>query len=183
VRPLLFPKATVTVLNRLRDRIRDVPDFPRKGILFRDLTPVLEDPPLFKALIDELVAPWKGAGLTRVAAIESRGFLFGAPMAMALGAGMSLIRKAGKLPHKTLQRSYSLEYGEGVLEMHANTMSPADKVLIVDDLLATGGTAAAAAHLCRDAGAEVVGSAFVVELAFLDGRKKLEGRVEALLRY
>ena len=173
----------MTVINRLRDRIRDVPDFPRKGILFRDITPVLEEPALFKGLIDELVAPWKGAGLTRIAAVESRGFIFGAPMALSLGIGMSLVRKAGKLPHKTLLRSYALEYGEGVLEMHANTMAPGDRVLIVDDLLATGGTAAAAAHLVRDAGAEVLGSCFVVELAFLEGRKKLEGRVEALLTY
>ena len=173
----------MTVINRLRDRIRDVPDFPRKGILFRDITPVLEEPALFKGLIDELVAPWKGAGLTRIAAVESRGFIFGAPMALSLGIGMSLVRKAGKLPHKTLQRSYALEYGEGVLEMHANTMAPGDRVLIVDDLLATGGSAAAAAHLLRDAGADVTGSAFVVELSGLEGRRHLQGRVEALLHY
>lgn len=173
----------MSVVDRLRARIRDVPDFPKPGILFRDLTPVLEDPALFGELIEGLVAPWRGAGVTRVAAIESRGFLFGAPMAMALNAGMSLVRKAGKLPHKTLRKSYALEYGEGVLEVHADTATAKDKVLIVDDLLATGGTAAAAAHLLRDTGATVVGSAFVVELGVLEGRKKLEGRVEALLRY
>lgn len=173
----------MSVVERLRSRIRDVPDFPKPGILFRDITPVLEDRALFGELIEALVAPWRGAGITRVAAIESRGFLFGAPMALALGAGMSLIRKAGKLPHKTLRKSYALEYGEGVLEVHADTATAKDRVLVVDDLLATGGTAAAAANLMRDTGATVVGSSFVVELGFLDGRKKLEGRVEALLRY
>lgn len=173
----------MTVIQRLKDRIRDVPDFPKKGILFRDLTPVLEDPALFAELIDGLVAPWKAAGITRIAAIESRGFLFGAPMALALKCGVSLVRKAGKLPHTTLRKSYALEYGEGVLEVHTDTAGKNDVVLVVDDLLATGGTAAAAAHLMRDTGARVVGYSFVVELGALDGRKKLGDRVEALLRY
>lgn len=173
----------MTMINRLKECIRDVPNFPRKGIVFRDLTPVLEQPVLFRELIAALVAPWRDAGLTRIAAIESRGFLFGAPMALELGVGLSLVRKAGKLPHQTLRRAYQLEYGEGVLELHANTVSARDRVLIVDDLLATGGTAAAAAHLLRDAGADVTGSAFVVELSGLEGRRHLQGRVEALLHY
>jgi adenine phosphoribosyltransferase len=173
----------MTIVNRLKARIRDVPDFPKPGILFRDLTPVLEDPALFAELVEAMAAPWRDSGVTRIAAVESRGFLFGAPMALALKCGISLIRKAGKLPHKTIARSYALEYGEGVLEMHSNTVGPNDKVVIVDDLLATGGTAAASAHLVHDCGATVLGSAFAVELAALEGRKKLEGRVEALLRY
>lgn len=173
----------MTLINRLNETIRSVPDFPKPGILFRDVTPVLEDPALFKELIAALAAPWRGAGVTRVAAVESRGFLFGAPLALELGAGMSLVRKAGKLPHKTLRRSYALEYGEGVLEMHADTVRSSDRVLVVDDLLATGGTAAAAAHLVRDAGAAVIGSAFVVELTALGGRAKVGGRIEALLTY
>jgi adenine phosphoribosyltransferase len=173
----------MSFVDRLRSRIRDVPDFPKPGILFKDITPVLEDPAMFKELIQALVAPWRSAGLTRIAAVESRGFIFGAPMALELGVGLSLVRKAGKLPHTTHQRTYSLEYGEGVLQMHANTMGPSDVVLIVDDLLATGGTAGASALLCRDTGARVAGFSFVVELAFLDGRKALEGRTEALLSY
>lgn len=173
----------MSVIQRLRDRIRDVPDFPKKGILFRDLTPVLEDPALFAELIEGLTAPWRGVGITRIAAIESRGFLFGAPMALALKCGVSLVRKAGKLPHTTLRTSYALEYGEGVLEVHADTAGRNDLVLVVDDLLATGGTAAAAAHLLRDTGASVAGYSFVVELGALEGRKKLGDRVEALLRY
>lgn len=173
----------MTLVNRLKARIRDVADFPRAGILFRDLTPVLEDPALFAELVEAMAAPWRDAGVTRLAAVESRGFLFGAPMALSLRCGLSLVRKAGKLPHKTIARSYSLEYGEGVLEMHANTMGPKDRVVIVDDLLATGGTAAAAAHLVRDCGATVLGSSFAVELGALEGRAKLDGRVEALLRY
>ncbi|MBE2251989.1 MAG: adenine phosphoribosyltransferase [Myxococcus sp.] len=173
----------MTVVNRLRECIRDVPDFPRKGILFRDLTPVLEQPALFRELISAMVAPWREAGLTRIAAVESRGFLFGVPMAQELNLGVSLVRKAGKLPHRTLRRAYQLEYGEGVLEVHADTVGPKDRVIIVDDLLATGGTAAAAEHLLRETGADVVGSAFVVELAGLEGRRHLQGRVEALLRY
>jgi adenine phosphoribosyltransferase len=173
----------MSLVERLRSTIRDVPDFPRAGILFRDLTPVLEDPRLFKELIVALAAPWRGAGLTRVAGVESRGFIFGAPLALELGVGFSLVRKAGKLPHKTLQRSYSLEYGQGVLELHANTVGPTDSVLLVDDLLATGGTAAAASQLITDTGAKVFGSSFVVELAGLGGRAKCAGRVEALLTY
>ena len=173
----------MTLHHQLRSKIRDVPDFPKPGILFRDITPVLEDPKLFGDLVRALADPWRKDGLTRVVGVESRGFIFGAPLALELGVGFSLVRKPGKLPHKTLTRSYSLEYGEGSLEMHAGTVGKKDRAIIVDDLLATGGTAHASAHLVAETGATVVGYSFVVELGALKGRARLDARVEALLTY
>lgn len=169
--------------DRIRARIRDVQDFPKPGILFRDLTPVLEDPELFPGLVQLMVEPWKGKGIHKIAAIESRGFVFGAPMAQALGAGLALVRKAGKLPHKTYRAAYALEYGEAVVEIHEDSILKGEKVLVVDDLLATGGTARAAATLVETCGGHLEGYAFAVELLALEGAKKLHPkRVEALLR-
>ncbi len=154
--------------------IRDVPDFPKPGILFKDITPVLANPEAFQKVIDIFVAKYKDEGITQVAAIESRGFPFGAPLALALGAGLTIIRKPGKLPADTVQETYALEYGVDTLEIHADALTASDKVLVMDDLLATGGTAVAAGNLIEKLGAEMFGFAFVIELSFLGGREKLQ---------
>lgn len=168
----------------LRDYIRDVPDFPKPGILFRDLTPLLADPRALAAAIAELAAPFRDAGVERVIGIESRGFILGTPVALALGAGFVIVRKAGKLPWLTRQVTYDLEYGSDTIEMHVDAITPGQRVLVVDDLIATGGTAAAAVQLARDAGAEVVGCSFLIELCALEGRKRLGVEpVHALLQY
>jgi adenine phosphoribosyltransferase len=171
-------------LEEIRSLIRDVPDFPKPGILFKDITPVLADPAAFRATIDmlaETVAPLRADGIL---AIESRGFIFGAPVAAALGIGFVPVRKPGKLPHKTRRRSYDLEYGTDALEMHADALVQGARVVIIDDLLATGGTASATVELVREIGGFVVGAAFVVELDLLRGRERLSGvAVESLLKY
>ncbi len=159
----------------LRAIIRAVPDFPQPGILFRDITPLLADPAAFRATLDGLRGLVSGLPLDRVAAIESRGFLFGAPLAATLDKGLAILRKPGKLPAATLTERYALEYGEASLQVHADAIAPGERVLVVDDLLATGGTAAAAARLIRRAGGTVAGHLFVVELSDLDGQKRLTG--------
>jgi adenine phosphoribosyltransferase len=169
--------------ERLRAKIRDVPDFPKKGIVFKDLTPVFSEPAAFAEVIDALAERWRGQGIHKVVGIESRGFIFAAPIAYLLGAGFTAVRKAGKLPHRTIRESYALEYGEAVLELHVDAVDPGERVLIVDDLLATGGTAEAVGRLVTREGGLVAGYAFVVELGFLKGREKLHGDVDALLRY
>jgi len=171
-----------TALDQVRALIRDVPDFPQPGILFKDLTPVLGDPAAYRAVIDELSGRLRGKGFQRIVAIESRGFLFGAPLADRLGVGIAPIRKLGKLPYKTERVQYALEYGTGILEAHVDAVKQGEKVAIVDDLLATGGTAAAAGELVRKAGAIVGAYLFVVELLPLRGREKLRGaEVDALI--
>jgi len=168
----------------LRARVRDVPDFPKPGILFRDLTPLMGDAAALKHTIDLL-----GERIARhrpqlIVAIESRGFIFGAPVAASLGVGFVPVRKPGKLPHKTRRRTYDLEYGTDALEMHADAVVEGARVVVVDDLLATGGTAGATIELVREIGGQVVGAAFVVELEFLRGRDRLPNvPVEALLKY
>jgi adenine phosphoribosyltransferase len=170
-------------LRRLTSTIRDVKDFPKPGIVFKDITPVLESPALFKDLISHLAAPWKTDKITKIAAVESRGFIFGAPLALELGAGLCLVRKAGKLPHDAHRASYALEYGEATVELHKDAIKPGDRVLIVDDLLATGGTARAAAKLVGVCGGTIAGYSFVIELAFLKGAASLAPtRIESLLR-
>lgn len=159
----------------LKAAIRDVPDFPKAGIIFKDITPILNDPKLFSAAIDILVKRHKKAGINKIAAIDARGFLFGGAMADRLGVGIVPIRKKGKLPYKTYEQSYDLEYGSATLTIHQDAFKKGDKVVLVDDLLATGGTAAASAKLIEQAGGTVVGIDFLVELAFLNGRKKLAG--------
>jgi len=171
-------------IARLRRAIRDVPDFPKPGIVFRDITPVLLDPQLFAQSIALMAQPYRAAGVTRVVSIESRGFLLGAPVALALAAGLVPIRKPGKLPALRDRVEYALEYGSDALEMHQDAVERGDRVLVVDDVLATGGTAEAAGKLVTNRGAELTGFSFLIELEFLRGRRRLSpARVEALLAY
>ena len=175
--------ANITVQDIAR-RIRDVPDFPKPGILFKDITPLLLDAAAFRRAVELMAAPFQESKVTRVVSIESRGFLLGAPIALALDAGLVPIRKPGKLPSQRGRVEYALEYGTDALEMHTDAVGASDRVLIVDDVLATGGTAQAAGKLVRAHGAEVVGFTFLIELDFLKGRQRLAGeRVEALLHY
>ena len=168
----------------LRSRVRDVPDFPKPGILFRDLTPLMGDGVAMREAIDLLAEAAVRHRPELVVAIESRGFIFGAPVAASLGVGFVPVRKPGKLPHKTRRREYDLEYGTDALEMHADAVVHGARVVVVDDLLATGGTAAATVELVREIGGHVVGAAFVVELELLRGRDRLTGvPIDALLQY
>lgn len=167
-----------------RKYIRDVPDFPKEGILFKDITPLLGEGPALASAIEEMAKPYKGAGVDMVVGMESRGFLFGPGVAEHLGCGFAPVRKPGRLPYKTEQISYDLEYGSDVLEIHVDAVPPGGRVLIVDDLLATGGTAAATAHLIEKIGGVVVGYSFVIELLFLNGRQHLgDPSVRALIAY
>ena len=164
--------------------IRDIPDFPTPGILFRDITPLLGDASAFRAAVDDLAAPFRDADIDRVVAIEARGYLLGAPLAVALGAGLVPIRKRGKLPYETYSAEYSLEYGAAAIEMHTDALGPGHRALLVDDVLATGGTMAAAIELVRRSGAEVAGVATLIELDALGGRARLGGReVVTLIHY
>lgn len=165
--------------------VRDVADFPKPGVVFKDLTPLLADARAFAASIEALVAPFAEAGIERVVGIEARGFIFGAAAAHALGAGFVPMRKPRKLPAKTIGVDYALEYGSDRLEIHADALVQGERVLIVDDVLATGGTLAAAAMLCEQAGAHVVGAAVVAEIVFLGGRArwKRQAPLHAVLRF
>lgn len=168
----------------LRSYIRDVPDFPKPGILFKDITPLLKSPEALDFAIERLAEPFRNDRITMVAAIESRGFIFGSCVARALGAGFVPIRKPGKLPWTTRRNEYQLEYGSDALEIHNDAVNEHDRVLLIDDVLATGGTAAAASHLLRECGATLVGIGMVIELSFLDGRKKLgETPIHSLIQY
>ncbi len=162
-----------TLIKDVKARIREVPDFPKPGILFKDVTPVLADPYLFGRVVNAMAAPFFGRHITRVVGMEARGFLLGAPVALALHAGFAPARKPGKLPWRTQTERYSLEYGQDGLQLHEDALGPGDRVLIVDDLLATGGTAEAAARLVAKLGGEVVGFSFLVTLDDLPGRKRL----------
>lgn len=173
-----------TPIETIKSLIRDVPDFPKPGILFKDITPLIGNPEGLSAVLNLLADPFRGMGITAVAGMESRGFIFGVPVAERLEAGFVPIRKPGKLPYKTVAQSYALEYGTDSLEIHTDAVKKGDKVLIVDDLLATGGTAEAAVKLVQSLGAEVVGVTFVIELGFLNGRDKLKGlNVHSLLTF
>jgi adenine phosphoribosyltransferase len=159
----------------LASKIRDVPDFPKEGILFKDITTLIKDPQAFKQAVDMLVEHYAGQEIELVVAVEARGYIFGAPVAYQLGAGFVPVRKVGKLPAATVREEYELEYGTDAVEMHRDAIEPGQKVLIVDDLIATGGSAAATARLVETLGGEVVGIAFLIELEFLHGLDKLEG--------
>jgi adenine phosphoribosyltransferase len=171
-------------LDTLRGLIREVPDFPKPGILFYDITTMLKAPGGLDLTVELLAEQLVGRGIEQVVAMESRGFIFGTPVAMKLGAGFVPVRKPGKLPAETVSESYELEYGTDTLEIHKDAVAPGQKVVILDDLLATGGTAEATVRLVRSLGAEVVAVAFVIELDFLGGRKKLSDvEVCSLLHY
>ena len=157
----------------LASMIRDVPDFPVPGILFKDITPLIQKPDAFKHVIDELTSRYRDEHVDVIAAIESRGFIFGAPLAYTLGAGFVVVRKPGKLPSSSISESYVLEYGTNALEIHEDAIQPGQRVLVVDDLLATGGSARATINLVERLGGEVVGVVFVIELDFLNGRDQL----------
>lgn len=157
----------------LQSLVRTIPDYPKKGILFRDITTLIEHPEGFKQSIEDMAVPHRGMGITHVAGIEARGFIFGAGVAIALGVGFIPIRKKGKLPGETIGQNYALEYGVDTIEIHADVIGPGDKILLVDDLIATGGTAIAAVGLLRRTGATVVNAAFVIDLPELGGAEKL----------
>lgn len=164
---------TDRLVARVRHHIRDVPDFPQPGILFKDITPVLAEGALLQEIVDRFAEEFAGMGVQRIAGIESRGFILGAPLAVSLGVGFAPIRKPGKLPHQRLRVDYALEYGTDALEAHVDAFRAGERVLLVDDVLATGGTAAGAVELIRRLGASVLGTAFLVELGFLGGRRRL----------
>ena len=168
----------------LTAHIRAIPDFPKPGILFRDITPLLAEPAAFATAIDRLAEPWQAGGIDAVAAVEARGFLFAGPLAVKLGVGIIPVRKPGKLPAETISYRYDLEYGSDTLEMHRGILAPKARVLVVDDVLATGGTAEACIRLIESAGATVTGCSFLVELGGLGGRERLTGqRIESVLHY
>lgn len=158
----------------LRSAIRTIPDYPKPGIQFRDITTLLGNARAFRRAVDELVYPWAGSKIDQIAGIEARGFILGGAVAHQLSAGFIPIRKKGKLPHETVRMAYSLEYGVDEMEMHKDAVQPGDKVILVDDLIATGGTAEGAAKLLRQIGAQVVAACFVIDLPELGGRRKLE---------
>jgi adenine phosphoribosyltransferase len=159
----------------LKALIRDIPDFPEPGVVFKDITPLLGDAAAFSHVVDVLAGHYAGRGVTKVAGIEARGFIFAAPVAVRLGAGFVPVRKEGKLPHEVEGENYELEYGTDLLEIHKDAVHDGDRVLIVDDVLATGGTARAAAQLVERIGGKVIGISCLIELGFLNGRSKLEG--------
>ena len=171
-------------MKELRSLIRDVPDFPKAGVLFRDITPLLGDPEGLQDAVEAMAAPFTGSGVDYVAGIEARGFLLGPAVATRLGAGFVPIRKQGKLPRAAVGEEYQLEYGCAVIEAHRDALGPGDEVLVLDDVLATGGTARAACRLVESLGARIVGLSFLVEIVPLAGRKGLEPyRIESLLQY
>ena len=168
----------------LRAKIREIPDFPKPGILFYDITTLLKDPTAFKEAIDAMIQPYRDEKIDAVVGMESRGFIFSAPMAYQLGAGLVPVRKLGKLPAETITVEYALEYGSNTLEIHRDSIQSGQRVLIVDDLLATGGTVRGTIELVERLKGEVVGLAFLVELDFLKGRERLEGRrVTSVIQY
>lgn len=169
-------------MELLRSCVRDVPDFPKPGILFKDITPVLQNAEAFQLAMEEMARRVRGVVVDKVVAIESRGFIFGSALALSIKAGLSIVRKPRKLPYKTVQVEYSLEYGTDILEMHVDALTSGDQVVIVDDILATGGTAKATAELVEKMGGKVRTCLFFSELVFLKGREKLKPyRVESLL--
>ena len=173
---------TTSVAERVRRALRAVPDYPKPGIIFQDITPVLHKAELLRDVVRALAEPYRGARVTHVVGIEARGFIFGAPVAIELGAGFIPLRKPGKLPWESVAEKYALEYGEDALHAHRDACAPGDRVLVVDDVLATGGTADAAGRLVRALGADLVGWSFLMEIGVLCGRDKLSSaRVESLL--
>ncbi len=175
---------TPDVLKEIRGAIRDVPDFPKPGIIFKDITPVLCDGPLFRSAIDLFLQRCRAQRIDKVVCIDARGFLFGSAVAYELGLGLVPIRKKGKLPYKCESAAYTLEYGEAEMEMHVDSIQPGERIVLIDDLLATGGTSASAVALIKKVGGELVEAQFLIELKFLQGRAKLEPTpVASFLQY
>lgn len=172
----------MSVTSRVEEAIRNVPDFPKPGIMFKDITPVLEDPVLCKDIIEEFVERLQGVQIDAIAGVESRGFLFGMPLAIRMGVPFITIRKKGKLPYETVSYSYDLEYGSAEIEVHKGSIEPGAKVMVHDDLLATGGTAAATAELVKSQGADVAAFSFLVDLTFLNGVEKLKSYTGELVK-
>ncbi|MCK4905132.1 adenine phosphoribosyltransferase [bacterium] len=168
----------------LKSAIRDVPDFPKKGIIFKDITPVLKDGKLFSLAVENMIEPFRKQKIDSVVAIEARGFIFGAAIANVLNCGMVPVRKPGKLPYETRLVSYELEYGTDTLEIHTDAVNKGENILVVDDLLATGGTAQGACELIEKSGGNIIGISFLIELAFLNGRKRLGNYpIHSLIKY
>ena len=178
-------RVTQDQLNQLAAGVRDVPDFPKPGILFKDINPILGDPKLLPIAVEALIEPVRGQKIDKVVGVDARGFIFAAPAALQLNAGMVLVRKKGKLPWQTHSLAYSLEYGEAEVEIHTDAILPGENVLLIDDLLATGGTAAAAQRLIEKIGGNLIATAFLIELEFLEGRQKLAqtGETHSILKY
>ena len=171
-------------MDELRNIIRDIPDFPKKGIVFKDITTLLSDAKSFHRMIDLIAHRYLDQKIDQIVGVEARGFILGAALAYKLNTGITLVRKPGKLPYKTIRKTYALEYGEDTLEIHQDAFTKGDRVLVVDDLLATGGTAAAVVELVEEVGADVVECVFMAELDFLEGRKRLpKGKVHSLLHF
>ncbi|TFH64071.1 MAG: adenine phosphoribosyltransferase [Candidatus Zixiibacteriota bacterium] len=171
-------------MEELKSKIRNIPDFPKEGIVFKDITTLLSDSRSFHRMVDLIAHRYFNQKIDQVVGVEARGFILGAALAYKLGAGITLVRKPGKLPFRTKSKSYALEYGTDSLEIHEDALKPGDRVIIADDLLATGGTVSAVVELVEGLGAELVECAFMTELMFLDGRKRLpEGKVYSLLQF
>jgi len=171
-------------MDDLKHIIRDVPDFPKKGIIFKDITTLLQDAKSYQRMVDLLAHRYIGQHIDKVVGVEARGFIIGSVLAYKLGAGVVLVRKPGKLPSETFSKTYQLEYGTDTLEIHKDAIKPGEKILIADDLLATGGTMAAVVDMVKQQGGEIVECCFMTELTFLDGRKRLpEGKVYSLLQF
>ncbi|MBM4160554.1 MAG: adenine phosphoribosyltransferase [Ignavibacteria bacterium] len=171
-------------MHKLAAAIRNVPDFPKKGIVFRDITTLLKDPGTFRETVDVFHEKYRNAQIDKVACVEARGFILGAALALRLGAGFIPLRKRGKLPAQTIQEEYALEYGRDAIEIHADAIHPGDRVLLHDDLLATGGTISAACRLVERLGGTIVGVSFLVELSFLNGRNHLKGHdIFSIIQY
>ena len=176
----------MNVVSQLEQAIRTIPDFPEPGIQFKDITPILKDAVLLQSVVHELIHPFKNRRIDKVVGMESRGFILGAMVAVEVGAGFVPVRKKGKLPYDTMSEEYALEYGTDVLEMHVDAIEPGDQVLVHDDVIATGGTAAATCKMVKRAGGHVVGCSFLIELDFLKGRIKLDhltDSIHAVLHY
>lgn len=172
------------VIEKLRTGVRDVPDFPKKGIMFKDITPILKDGTLFRASIDVFLEQCRGKKIDKIVGIDARGFLFGSAVAYALGIGFVPLRKKGRLPYKTERAAYTLEYGEAEMELHIDAITPGEQIVLIDDLLATGGTSASAVTLIKKVGGELLEAIFLIELEFLHGRDKLAPTlVTSFLKY
>lgn len=180
-----IPVSETLQVDQLREAVRTIPDFPSPGIQFRDITPILGDADLLRHSVDALAEPYLDAGVTKVLGIEARGFILGSMLAHRLGAGFVPVRKRGKLPYEIVTASYNLEYGSDCIEMHSDALAESDTVVIHDDVIATGGTAAAAGRLVREMGAHIAGFSFLIELGFLGGRRLLEDEVKihSVIRY